>query len=1540
VDGGTNWLAVGAVANNSALLLASDASTRLYFQPNANYNGTVAAGLTVRAWDTTTGAAGSKVDASTHGASTAFSTSTDTVSLAVDPVNDAPVGVADSYSAAEGSTATRSSVLANDTDVDGPATTAWQVASTAAGTIIPVNGTNAVTTALGGTVVMNADGTFTYTAPARNHADATADVDSFVYRASDGSANSAWVTVSLPITDTGPVATADTDTVSLGSSTSGNVIAGTGGPAADIIGADTAQISAITYNAVAVTPGGGVWTVNTGTGTLTISASGAYTYTSTAPGNLAVGAPANLAAWTGAISSYGFDGAEPYNTGTTVTSGLNLSTLVAARTSEVRYRGNGGSDDDGIGVENTSGTNTTDAIQNGEDLVLDLGRLSQSTTVNLTALAGGETAQWHAYGGDGAWIASGTIAGDADSQVTGTIADATPFQYLVFTSTGSAYRVNGINVTAYAPAVAIDYTLADADGSTSTATLTVNMTTSVTLQGDTATLSESGLSAGTAPRPGGAVTSGNLLDNDFGLSAGAVINRVTAGATDFTADGNGVIAANDGYGTLVVYTTAFAGHLAGDYTYTLTAPTAQPGTDMRTFSYGVLDGATNYSANLAIAVVDDAPSATSAVARVAEMPAASYNLVLMLDISASMYANNAGGEVRSVDANGNAIETTRLAMAKTGLIALVEEYFSQAAGVAVKLGLFASGATMLNGGATYTSKAALIAAISGISGTELTSSTDYDAGIDAMRTAFGTPSSSVVNVSYFLSDGAPTNAANAKAAIATYQAFASANNIRSYAVGIGTGIADVSYLNNLHTVDGDASGASDAAVIVPDLNKLDETLISTVPSAYTGSVGGTGGASNVTFGADGGYIRYIEVMLDSNADTVPDQMVRFTYDPGTGQVTQNSSFLTGFPMTATAVNLGSASGFVYGSLVLDFLAGEYTYYTATSVVEGDEFVIGFQVMDGDGDTAIAVQTIRVVDGKPVARDDADTLMPGQTMFEANVVNGAGTDGGTTDMITDFMSSSVSKDTILDGAVITSVSFKGTSFDLTSNASGAVAGGDWTITGGRLTWTSSTEPANVLVFDQGGYYRYTPPADQTLAPTAAPTVTTLFNSSANADDNGITLSGFSRLANLTGTPTYAHAALSYADLTGTADDGVGVPAGEAAGTVDDLETLVITFNAADHAYGVQDVTLTINTNNSNLSSAINVTRAADGTAYGNVVTTVTYTVYDVSGNLLGQFSSFAEGAIAIPAGYSNIGRIELQANSAAQARVQNISFRHITGGGTAAPVAPETIGYTLTDSDGDTSSAELMLGVITNHMAGTAAGDTRTGTGANDYISGQGGNDTLTGAAGYDLIRGDAGSDSIDGGADADRLFGGAGDDTVAGGTGADDIKGDAGDDVLTGNDGNDIVRGGAGSDVINGGLGADTLLGGAGNDTIDSGNDLVSDVFKWELADTGAKGAPAVDTVTNFSAVAAGSGGDVLDLRDLLVGENQLSTNLDDYLHFEKSGANTIIHVSASGEFASGYSPTREVQTIVLQGVDLVGTMNTDQQIIQDLLTKGKLLTD
>jgi hypothetical protein len=87
----------------------------------------------------------------------------------------------------------------------------------------------------------------------------------------------------------------------------------------------------------------------------------------------------------------------------------------------------------------------------------------------------------------------------------------------------------------------------------------------------------------------------------------------------------------------------------------------------------------------------------------------------------------------------------------------------------------------------------------------------------------------------------------------------------------------------------------------------------------------------------------------------------------------------------------------------------------------------------------------------------------------------------------------------------------------------------------------------------------------------------------------------------------------------------------------------------------------------------------------------------------------------------------------------------------------------------------------------------------------------------------------------------------------------------------------------------------------------------------------------------------VLDLRDLLQGEahDAISVgNLQNYLHFEAAGGNTTIQISSGGGFVNGYNVGAVDQTIVLQGVNLLSGFSTDLQVIQDLLNRGKLVTD
>jgi len=104
------------------------------------------------------------------------------------------------------------------------------------------------------------------------------------------------------------------------------------------------------------------------------------------------------------------------------------------------------------------------------------------------------------------------------------------------------------------------------------------------------------------------------------------------------------------------------------------------------------------------------------------------------------------------------------------------------------------------------------------------------------------------------------------------------------------------------------------------------------------------------------------------------------------------------------------------------------------------------------------------------------------------------------------------------------------------------------------------------------------------------------------------------------------------------------------------------------------------------------------------------------------------------------------------------------------------------------------------------------------------------------------------------LKGGSAVDRFTGGVGADVIQGNKGNDILNGHLGNDNIDGGAGSDNINGDVGADTLTGGADKD--------VFVVDKTESTEA------AMDTITDFAALAADQDFDTLDLTNITLQGN------------------------------------------------------------------------
>ena len=69
-------------------------------------------------------------------------------------------------------------------------------------------------------------------------------------------------------------------------------------------------------------------------------------------------------------------------------------------------------------------------------------------------------------------------------------------------------------------------------------------------------------------------------------------------------------------------------------------------------------------------------------------------------------------------------------------------------------------------------------------------------------------------------------------------------------------------------------------------------------------------------------------------------------------------------------------------------------------------------------------------------------------------------------------------------------------------------------------------------------------------------------------------------------------------------------------------------------------------------------------------------------------------------------------------------------------------------------------------------------------------------------------------------------------------------------------------------------------------------------------------------------------------------SRLGNFLHFSLVGGNTVVEISSTGGFSGGYQSTAVDQVITLTGVNLIGGFTTDNQVLNDLLQRGKLVTD
>ncbi|MHC8291310.1 retention module-containing protein [Pseudomonas sp. XS1P51] len=905
----------GAVGAITYTLVGS--ATGAYGQLLLNPNGTYTYTLTSPASTTPHADDGANTlsESFTYKATDALGNST-TSTIVVNIVDDVPKAVNDSnaHTASESLLTLNGNVLTNDVQgADHVAT------GPSAGPVTPGTFTGTY-----GTLVLNANGTYTYTLN-------TSDAD---FKALHGGGNGTE-TFAYTLTD----ADGDTSTANLVLNVHNNndpvIIRGLDIDCGELTVYEKNLSDGSSPNAPALTQNG-TFTVTALDGLQTLTVGGIAVLT----GGVAAGFPQSVVTPLGSTLTI-----TGYNPATGVVS--YSYTLVD---NETHPNANGANSiTENINVVATDTDGSTASGQINVNIVDDLPTAKpDSASVVEGGTVSGNVLDNDKGGADGP-ASGGAVVGvragsDTSTSATGGLGSHINgnYGYLTLDANGNAvYHSNPDSVGEHGATDTFTYTVRDADGDQSTTTITIDVSnscikavtdTDVTVYEKALDLSKDGqdLAAGTVTgsEPGntGETASGTLVGSVSGAS-GAVTYTLVGSATGT-------------FGQILL-------NPNGTYTYTLTSapktsPNANdgPNTLSESFTYKATDALGNSTTStLKVNIVDDVPKAVASDRSVAAVEIDS-NLLLVIDVSGSM-----------ADASGVVRGQSRLDLAKEAIGALLDKY-DDLGDVKVQIVTFASNA------ADKTSVWVDVAtAKSIISGLTAGGGTNYDAAVTTAKTAFDTDGklTGAQNVGYFFSDGKPNEGAIGTSDEAAWKAFLEANDIKNYAIGLGSGVSNA----NLDPLAYDGvSNTNTNAVVVTDLTQLNSVLSGTVVGApVTGSLLGEGGS----FGADGGFIKTITV-----------DGTTYTYDPK-GNSNQGSLSFSGGDNHGTfntANNTLSIATDNKGTLVVNLDTGEFSYVSqkTTAVVLTEN--IGYSVSDNDGDLASSTLVVKVIpNAPPVAVDD-------------------------------------------------------------------------------------------------------------------------------------------------------------------------------------------------------------------------------------------------------------------------------------------------------------------------------------------------------------------------------------------------------------------------------------------------------------------------------------------------------------------------------------------------------------------------------------------
>lgn len=1044
----------------------------------------------------------------------------------------------------------------------------------------------------------------------------------------------------------------------------------------------------------------------------------------------------------------------------------------------------------------------------------------------------------------------------------------------------------------YSGSDSFTYTITDADGDQSTATVTLEVQTNTLPSAGEQPIAvdEDGLASGIPGGPddaaGETVTETGTLIHDFGGDGPAAVDPISFASIHGTAvettDGDPV---ESGGAALTYYwdatgdtlyastdasslsnaeaTAAFKVELntsTGEYTYTLLKPVDHPTADTEDeividIGYTVSDSnGDSAPGKLTVTIDDDSPDAIDDVAEVVAGTKPTLNAILVLDMSLSMGLTTGTGGF-----------PTRLDLMKAAVTNLLQnsdvdynEIIIYTFGVGAQLvGRFHDGNVVVD---VVTDATAAVNALS-----TLQAGTQYNAAANEVGSTYPglgvTPADRTMV--FFVSDGDPQSGGSLNGDQQTaWTNFL--NNHVDEVVAVGfSGVLDDGFLQQMAPRTG-----TDNAFAIDEPDDLSVVLEGSLPGEISGNIllgsdGVAGGGDDDGFGADGpGHIASITIGVT-------------TYDrPADPSVVQSITTPSG------------------GTFEFNWLTGRWDYTAPESLEEEFDEVIGYVIVDNDGDTDSATLTITV---KPQNDGPTNTVPASITVVQ-------------------------NTPTALTGISVTDPDAGSADITVTlsvpSGALSASSGGGVTVGGTATALILTGAIGDINAFIAAGNVSFTPQANSTADVTL--TVT--------SNDNGATGEGGAKTdtdtvlldlvlpnaAPIIAAPSILYWSdvtdgnltpinrISFQDLnnpaqvsvTFTMDDtdddfdavssgGVAVTLGGAGGP-NSQETVTLVGSIADINAYLLAGNLQLDLDGSNgASGTLTITIDDNGTAAGGNVVSTTIGISEIN-------PSFGSGAGNSTNDFSGVNFNDIDSDPDAGNGNDTIttSWWHqpsnttvVYNGGSGTDTinlvfTPDQLAEILDDDDWQDDLRDFLAGPSGETLS---LGASPWNAQAQNFE-----NATVSLATGYGVGIFDISSYTIptppeDGTPDA-------GNDLVLGTGGSNTLDGLGGNDILVGLAGNDSLSGGAGADLLLGGAGNDTLTGGTGNDVLSGGRG--ADIFVFAEA-----GAANRDVIVDYSFAE----NDRVDLAALLDANFTGTSVFSDFVSVTQVGSNIVIAVDANG---------------------------------------------